>query len=54
MAHACIGRSAVQRWPLGLVRVGIGFLAQIIAAAHQRNTALLLAAPIPKRAKAHG
>lgn len=35
-------------------QAAIGFLDQIIAAAHQRNTALLPAAPIPKRAQAHG
>jgi UDP-N-acetylglucosamine:LPS N-acetylglucosamine transferase len=35
-------------------QAAIGFLDQIIAAAHQRNIALLLAAPIPKRAQAHG
>ena len=35
-------------------QAAIAFLDQIIAAAHQRNTALVLAAPIPKRAKAHG
>ena len=35
-------------------QAAIGFLDQIIAAAHQRTTAVPLAAPIAKRARAHG